>query len=86
MLVLTRKSGETIRIGDEITISIVEIRGNQVKLGISAPRNVTVHREEVYELIQEQNRQAAQVRTSDKALIQNLWQKRGAGESPKAKE
>ena len=81
MLILTRKSGQTIRIGDDIAISVVEIRGNQVRLGISAPRNVTVHREEVYEQIQEQNKQAAMAHPSDKALIQNLWQERvGAGQ------
>lgn len=61
MLVLTRKSGETITIGDDIKIFIQEIRGNQVKLGIHAPPNVAVHREEVYLRIQEENRKAARV-------------------------
>ena len=78
MLILTRKSGETIRIGDDIAVSVVEIRGNQVRLGISAPRHVTVHRQEVYELIQQQNIEAALAQPSDKALLQDLWQKRGA--------
>ena len=78
MLILTRKPGETIRIGDDIAISVIEIRGNQVRIGITAPRDVTVHREEVYELIQEQNRQAAGARATDKALIQDLWQKERA--------
>jgi carbon storage regulator len=77
MLILTRKIGETIRIGDEISISVIEIRGNQVRLGINAPRNVVVHRQEVYELIQEQNEQAAQASPDDKVLIQNLWQRQG---------
>ena len=84
MLILTRKSGETIRIGDDISISVIEIRGNQVRLGITAPRDVTVHRQEVYEQIQEQNLQAAQVSTADKALLQNLWQGKGATSRPKA--
>lgn len=83
MLILTRKSGETIRIGDDIAVSVIEIRGNQVRLGITAPRNVTVHRQEVYELIQEQNKEAAMVSATDKALLQDLWQKKGAGKSPK---
>jgi carbon storage regulator len=61
MLVLTRKIGETITIGDEIKIYIQEIRGNQVKLGIVAPPTVAVHREEVYLRIQEENRRAARV-------------------------
>jgi len=59
MLILTRKSGEMIAIGDEIKVYIQEIRGNQVKIGIKAPPDVTVHREEVYLRIQEENREAA---------------------------
>jgi carbon storage regulator len=59
MLILTRKSGEMIAIGDDIKIYIQEIRGNQVKIGIKAPADVTVHREEVYLKIQEENRVAA---------------------------
>ncbi len=61
MLILTRKVGETVAIGDDIQISIVEIKGNQVKLGIQAPKSVQVHRAEVYEKIQDENRLAAQV-------------------------
>lgn len=78
MLILTRKAGETIRIGDSIAISVVEIRGNQVRIGINAPRNVTVHRQEVYEQIQEQNLQASQAQPSDITLVQNLWLKKDA--------
>lgn len=74
MLILTRKIGETIRIGDDIVLSVMEIRGNQVRLGIQAPRSVTVHRQEVYDQIQDQNLEAAQLQTTDKQLIQNLWQ------------
>jgi len=84
MLILTRKAGETIRIGDDIAISVIEIRGNQARLGITAPRNITVHREEVYELIQKQNQEAAQARAQDKVLIQDLWQKRNAEKGSKA--
>jgi carbon storage regulator len=76
MLILTRKAGETIRIGDDIVISVMEIRGNQVRLGINAPRSVTVHRQEVYDQIQEQNIQATRALPSDKALVQDLWQKK----------
>lgn len=53
MLILTRKSGEAIRIGDEVTLKIIEIRGNQVRLGVEAPRDLQVHREEIYALIQD---------------------------------
>jgi carbon storage regulator len=51
MLVLTRKSGEAVRIGDQITLKVIEIRGNQVRLGVEAPRDLSIHREEVYAVI-----------------------------------
>jgi carbon storage regulator len=60
MLVLTRKAGESIRIGDNITITIVESDGHNVKIGIDAPRDVAVHREEVYKRILAENQQAVQ--------------------------
>jgi carbon storage regulator len=56
MLLLTRKLGENIRIGDDVKITIVEVKGNHVKLGIDAPPSVKVHREEIYERIQQENR------------------------------
>lgn len=59
MLVLTRRTGESLVIGDEIEVSIVEIRGDQVRIAVNAPRNISVHRKEVYELIQQENRDAA---------------------------
>lgn len=59
MLILTRKLNEKVVIGDGIVISVVELRGDQVKLGIEAPRSVKVFRQEVYEAIQEENRRAA---------------------------
>jgi len=58
MLVLTRKLGENIRIGDAIKITVLEVRSGQVKLGIEAPPEVKVHREEIYARIQEENRRA----------------------------
>ncbi|MFW6368693.1 MAG: carbon storage regulator CsrA, partial [Spirochaetota bacterium] len=60
MLILARKLNERIVIGDDIEISVVEIKGDQVKLGVSAPRDVKVYRHEVYEAIQEENRKAAE--------------------------
>lgn len=60
MLVLTRKLGESIAIDDHIKIVVVQIKGKQVRLGIKAPGHTKIHREEVYEAIQEQNEEASQ--------------------------
>ena len=73
MLVLTRKCNESIRIGDEITITVMRIDSGQVRIGIDAPRGVPVHREEVYERIQSENREAAQARPADLSrLVRDL--------------
>jgi len=53
MLILTRKSGQSILIGDDIKIRIIEVKGNQVRIGVEAPRNISVHREEIYKIIQD---------------------------------
>lgn len=58
MLVLSRKKNESIMIGDQIEVKILSIEGDQVKLGIVAPKSVKVHRSEVFEAIQEQNKEA----------------------------
>lgn len=56
MLILTRRVGETLMIGDEVTVTVLGVKGNQVRIGVSAPRDVAVHREEIYERIKrEQN-------------------------------
>ncbi len=60
MLVLTRKLGESIAIDDNIKIVVVQIKGKQVRLGIKAPKETKIHREEVYQSIQDQNEEAAQ--------------------------
>ena len=59
MLVLTRKLNEAIRIGDDIKITVVEVKGNQVRLGIEAPLSVPVYREELYRKVREENRLSA---------------------------
>ncbi|MCA9176793.1 MAG: carbon storage regulator CsrA [Planctomycetales bacterium] len=65
MLVLSRHRDESIMIGDDVVVTIVDIRGDKVRLGIDAPQNIPVHRQEVYEAIQRENRKAAEVKPSD---------------------
>lgn len=66
MLILTRRVGENIVVGDDIVISVIEVRGDAVRIGIQAPRSVGVHREEVYLELQQANLRAAQ--TTDDAV------------------
>jgi carbon storage regulator len=52
MLILTRRIGETLMVGDEVTVTVLGVKGNQVRLGVNAPKDVAVHREEIYQRIQ----------------------------------
>jgi carbon storage regulator len=60
MLILTRRVGETVIIGDDVTVTILGVKGNQVRVGINAPKNVAVHREEIYERIKREQQGEAQ--------------------------
>ncbi|HIJ23354.1 MAG: carbon storage regulator CsrA [Gammaproteobacteria bacterium] len=55
MLILTRRVGETVRIGDDVSITVLGVKGNQVRIGIDAPREVAVHREEIFQKIQDED-------------------------------
>jgi len=69
MLVLSRQRDETIMIGDDVQITVVDIRGDKVRLGITAPRHIQVHRKEVYDAIKRENEQAAKIRQQDVADV-----------------
>ena len=75
MLKLTRKSGESITIGDDVKITVVEVKGKQVRIGIDAPRSYMIHREEVYLSIQEENRRAAKESPISISGLKNLFGK-----------
>ena len=60
MLILSRKIGEKIMIGDDISVSIIEVRGDQVRIGVNAPKNVKVYRQEVFDAIKAENKAAAE--------------------------
>jgi len=74
MLILTRKLGERIAIGDDITIDLLEIKGSQVKIGIKAPKNISIHRQEIYERIREENLKSSDVSDSDLSKATSLLQ------------
>jgi carbon storage regulator len=61
MLILTRRVGETVVIGDEVTVTVLGIKGNQVRIGVKAPKNVAVHREEIFERIRVERAEEATI-------------------------
>lgn len=74
MLALARKTGQSIMIGNDIEITLLEIKGDQVKLGISAPKSVSIYRKEIYAQIQEENKSAGQ--EIDVAKLKDVFSKK----------
>lgn len=80
MLILTRRAGENVVVGDDIVISVIEVRGDAVRIGIEAPRSLSVHREEVWLELQKSNAKAAS--TGDDAVSATLDRLRARAEKP----
>lgn len=74
MLILTRKLGEMIRIGDDVTVRVIEVRGGQIRLGVEAPASVRIYREEIYKAIRQQNEQAAITGVTNLDEATHAWQ------------
>lgn len=79
MLILTRKSGEGIKIGEDIRVVILEIKGNQVRIGIDAPKGTKVYRDEVYEKIKLENIKASVITKDHLQKLFKIWTDKGKG-------
>jgi carbon storage regulator len=79
MLVLTRKLGESIRIGDDIVVKVVDLDSRHVKLGIDAPKSVSVNRQEIYERIQKENRAASESKDQSLKSVADAFRKNKKG-------
>lgn len=82
MLILTRKSGEVIRIGDQIAVRVLEVRGNQVRLGVDAPADVRIYREEIYRAIRRENEEAVITEPGRLTEATEAWQGRREPHKP----
>ncbi len=76
MLILTRRPGESLYLGDDIRITVLGMQGKQIKLGLVVPQEMTVYREEVYKRVIEENQQAMAASNEDLMVAANLWNKK----------
>jgi carbon storage regulator len=79
MLILTRRPGESLHLGDNIKITILGVQGKQIKIGLDVPEDIPVYREEVYLRVLEQNRMALQSSDQDLIAVTKLWEKNKKG-------
>lgn len=75
MLILTRRAGESLYVGEDIRITVLGVQGKQIRLGFDLPRETTVYREEVYKRVIEENRRALNLSNNDLLMAAELWQK-----------
>ncbi len=75
MLVITRKPGERITIGDDVVVTVVEVKGSLVKLGVEAPKSISIHRQEIYDRIRKQNLEASEIDASDLTMAVSILNK-----------
>jgi len=84
MLILTRRVGETLIIGDDVIVTVLGIKGNQVRIGINAPKEVSVHREEIYQRIQQEKNATPVAQSEEKAAKKTIKAKLSKEEQDKA--
>lgn len=79
MLILSRRPGESLHLGDNIKITVLSVKGKQIKLGLEVPEHTPVYRDEIYRRVQEQNRLALQVSEQDLKRVAGIWKKKKTG-------
>jgi len=78
MLIITRKLGEKIMIGDDIVVTLLEIKGSQARIGVKAPREISIHRHEIFERIRQENLHSSEIHDEDLTRAAALWHNAGS--------